>query len=67
MDSGQHCGSVQDLINLTQNLDCYDLHPGVDNEEMLGRLYVEDMESLEVPDNIKMCIRDSPSSVYAAK
>ena len=44
MDSGQHCGSVQDLINLTQNLDCYDLHPGVDNEEMLGRLYVEDME-----------------------
>ena len=53
MDSGQHCGSVQDLINLTQNLDCYDLHPGVDNEEMLGRLYVEDMESLEVPDNIK--------------
>ena len=53
MDSGQHCGSVQDLINLTQNLDCYDFHPGVDNEEMLGRLYVEDMESLEVPDNIK--------------
>ena len=44
MDSGQHCGSVQDLINLTQNLDCYDFHPGVDNEEMLGRLYVEDME-----------------------
>ena len=53
MDSGQHCGSVQDLINLTQNLDCYDFHPGVDNEEMLGRLYVENMESLEVPDNIK--------------
>ena len=53
MDGGQHCCSVQDLINLTQHLDCYDLHPGVDNEEMLGRLYVEDMESLEVPDNIK--------------
>ena len=53
MDSGQHCGSVQDLINLTQNMDCYDFHPGVDNEEMLGRLYVEGMESLEVPDNIK--------------
>ena len=46
MHSGQHCGSVQDLINLTQNLDCYDFHPGVDNEEMLGRLY-------------EMCIRDS--------
>ncbi len=53
MDSGQHTSSVADLINLTQNLGCYDFHPGVDDEEMLGRLYVEDMESLEVPDNIK--------------
>mgnify|MGYP000775449133 CR=1 FL=1 len=53
IDCGSHTSSVADLINLTQNLDCYDLHPGVDNEEMLGRLYVEDMESLEVPDNIK--------------
>ena len=52
MDSGQHCGSVQDLINLTQNLDCYDFHPGVDNEEMLGRLYVEDMEKEELKDYI---------------
>ena len=46
IDCGSHTSSVADLINLTQNLDCYDLHPGVDNEEMLGRLYVEDMESL---------------------
>lgn len=53
IDSGEHTSSVADLINLTQNLDCYDFHPGVDDEEMLGRLYVEDMESLEVPDNIK--------------
>ena len=55
MDSGQHCGSVQDLINLTQNLDCYDLHPGVDNEEMLGRLYVEDNgKSRSAGNNIKL-------------
>jgi hypothetical protein len=53
MDSGDHCGSVQDLINLTQNLDCYSLHPGVDSEETLGRLYVEDMESLFVPEDVK--------------
>ena len=52
MDSGQHCGSVQDLINLTQNLDCYDLHPGVTDDETLGRIYVEDMELLDVPDNV---------------
>ena len=52
MDSGQHCGSVQDLISLTQNLDCYDLHPGVTDDETLGRIYVEDMELLDVPDNV---------------
>ena len=53
MDSGQHCGSVQDLINLTQNLDCYDLHPDVNDEKTLGRIYVDEMGSLEVPDNVK--------------
>ena len=53
LNEGDHTSSVADIINLVHNLDCYDLHPGVDNEEMLGRLYVEDMESLEVPDNIK--------------
>ena len=53
IDSGEHTSSVADLINLTQNLDCYDLHPGVDDEETLGRLYVDDMETLVVPDHIK--------------
>jgi len=53
LDSGDHCSSVRDIINLTQNLDCYGFYPGVSDEETLGRIYVEDMESLEVPDNIK--------------
>ena len=66
MDSGQHCGSVQDLINLTQNLDCYDFHPGVDNEEMLGRLYVEDMESLEVPDPPKIRLRSLTAGAHSS-
>ena len=34
------------------HLDCYDLHPGVTDDEMLGRIYVEDMEMLDVPDNV---------------
>ena len=34
------------------NLDCYDLHPGVTDDETLRRIYVEDMELLEVPENI---------------
>lgn len=53
LDGGSHCGSVQDLINLTQNLDCYDFYPGVTDEETLGRIYVDDMEALEVPEDVK--------------
>ena len=34
------------------HLDCYDLHPGVTDDEMLGRIYVEAMEMLDVPDNV---------------
>ena len=44
--------SVEDIINLVHNLDCYDLHPGVTDDETLGRIYVEDMELLDVPDNV---------------
>ena len=34
---GERAGSVKDLINLAQNLDCYWLYPGVQNEEDYGR------------------------------
>ena len=34
------------------HLDCYSLHPGVTDDETLGRIYVEDMELLDVPDNV---------------
>lgn len=27
MESGRHCGSVKDIINITENLDCFDHHP----------------------------------------
>lgn len=53
LDSGDHISSVADIINLTQNLDCYDFHPGVKDEETLGRLYVEEMNALDVPENVK--------------
>ena len=36
------------------HLDCYDLHPGVTDDEMLGRIYVEAMEMLDVPDRRKI-------------
>ena len=44
---------MRDIINLTQNLDCYGFYPGVSDEETLGRIYVDDLEMLDVPDQVK--------------
>ena len=46
LNKGDHTSSVADIINLVHNLDCYELHPGVIDDETLGRIYVEDMELL---------------------
>ena len=52
IDSGEHTSSVADLINLAQNLDCYEFYPGVEDDETLGRIYVEDMEGIDVPEHL---------------
>ncbi len=39
---GGYYGSVKDLINLTENLDCFDYMPGVHNEEDLGYYWIEE-------------------------
>lgn len=52
LNKGDHTSSVADIINLVHNLACYDLYPGVSDDETLGRIYVEDMERLEVPENL---------------
>lgn len=52
INKGDHTSSVADIINLVHNLDCYELYPGVSDDETLGRIYVEDMDALEVPENI---------------
>ena len=52
LNKGDHTSSVADIINLVHNLDCYELHPGVTDDEMLGCIYVEAMEMLDVPDNV---------------
>ena len=38
LNKGDHTSSVADIINLVHNLDCYDLHPGVTDDETLGRI-----------------------------
>ncbi len=52
VEHGEHTGSVKELINLTQNLDCYDFYPGVTDDETLGRIYVEDIAAIEVPEHL---------------
>lgn len=44
--------NIKDLINLTYNLDNYDYHPEITNEEELGRYCIEECNEMEVPENI---------------
>lgn len=53
LDAGEHTSSVADMINLVRNLDCYDLYPSISDDEMLGRTYVEELELLDVPENLR--------------
>ena len=50
IDSGEYTGSVKELINLA--LDCFEFYPGVTDDETLGRIYVEDMEAIDVPEHL---------------
>ena len=42
LDLGENTGSVQELINLTENLDCFDYLPGVRNDYDLGYYWIEE-------------------------
>ncbi len=53
IDAGEHCSNAKDLINLVQNLDCYEFMPDVMDDEELGRIYAEDRESIEIPENVR--------------
>jgi len=53
VEFGEHTNSVKELINLAQNLDCYELYPGIEDEEDLGRYYIEEMCALEVPEHLQ--------------
>lgn len=50
MELGSHSGSVQEIINLTENLDCYDVYPDIFDYEDLGRYYIEEFDTLQVPE-----------------
>ena len=50
---GDYTGSLKDLINLAQNLDCYEYYPGICDEDDLGRYMIDEMGLLEVPEYLQ--------------
>ena len=50
---GDHPSSVEELINLAQNLDCYWIYPSVHNEEDYGHYLVDELEEPELPEEAK--------------
>lgn len=50
MQVSDYTGSIKDVINLIDNLDKYEIYPGVESNADLGRYYIEELGMMEVPD-----------------
>ena len=53
MEMGDHCGSLQEIINLTENLDCYEVYPDIEDYDDLGRYYIDELEVMQVPEHLQ--------------
>ena len=53
MEIGDHTGSIQELINLTENLDCYEVYPDIHDHDDLGRYYIEELDAMQVPEHLR--------------
>ena len=53
LNVGEHTSSIQDLINLTENLDCYEVYSDIDDDDDLGRYYLEEIDVLQIPDYLR--------------
>ena len=53
MEIGDHTDSIQELINLTENLDCYDVYPDIHDHDDLGRYYIEELDAMQVPEHLR--------------
>lgn len=50
---GEHTNTIQELINLTENLDCYDIYSDIGDDEDLGRYYLEEVDLGIVPEYLQ--------------
>ena len=53
MEMGDHCGSLQEIINLTENLDCYEVYPHIADYDDLGRYYIDELEVMQIPEHLQ--------------
>ena len=53
VELGDNSGSVEDLINLAQNLDCYDFYRGVHDNDDLGRYLIDELCCEEIPERLE--------------
>ena len=53
MEMGDHCGSLQEIINLTENLDCYEIYPDIEDYDDLGRYYIDELEVMQIPEHLQ--------------
>lgn len=53
MEMGDHCGSLQEIINLTENLDCYEVYPNIEDYDDLGRYYIDELEVMQIPEHLQ--------------
>ena len=53
MEMGDHSGSLQEIINLTENLDCYEIYPNIEDYDDLGRYYIDELEVMQIPEHLQ--------------
>jgi hypothetical protein len=52
LEYGNYTSCVEHLINLAQNLDCYELHPDITSQEELGHYHAEMYETISIPEHL---------------
>lgn len=53
VEYGAHNENAAALINLALNVESYDFYAGVGSDKGLGRIYVEDMGTIDVPEEVR--------------
>lgn len=53
MQISDYTDSIQDLINLTGNLDIYEVYEEINSYDDLGRYYIEELDAMSIPEHLR--------------